>query len=73
MYYLDSIAEPLTIINFEREIEASYGEGWKEFKELANVILSIINKHNRDTLKLYGEREKLSEKLVYSIILNIFQ
>lgn len=33
--------------------------GWKGFRNLANEILEKLNKQNNDSLRLFGEKEKL--------------
>jgi len=56
---LSNFLKPLKNISFEREKVASYGGGWKGFRNLANEILRTLNNENGDTLRLFGEKEKI--------------
>jgi DGQHR domain-containing protein len=49
---------PLRSIRFTRTFVAKQGGGWKGFRNLANVMLRKLNATNRDSLKLYGGKEK---------------
>jgi len=53
--YLNSLKD----INFDREYIANQGGGWKGFRNLANEILRKLNEENGDTLRLFGEKEKI--------------
>ncbi len=51
--------KPLSKVRFTRRFVARQAGGWKGFRNLANVILEKINSENSDSLRLFGEREKL--------------
>lgn len=55
---LEKFLQPLSKINFERDVVASYGGGWKGFRKFANKMIRTLNKGNNDKLKLYRKKSK---------------
>ena len=60
---LKEYLEPLSQIDFSREQVASYGGGWKGFRNFANEMIKKLNESNNDNLTYYESGIKDESKI----------